>query len=117
MADNTWGFFVLLILAVVTALLAHFLLRGSLRALLNDLVKLPPCTTFYTRLLAIGLIFIALSAVLDTKFDLKENAAFMEYVWKIASGLSSNFGRICLYLTGYLFVATILVAVLRRKSE
>ncbi|MSR56866.1 MAG: hypothetical protein EXS05_04250 [Planctomycetaceae bacterium] len=117
MAANICGFAVLLVLAVVTALVAHFLLRRSLHALLDEVVKLPPCTTFYTRLLAIGLIFIALSAVLDTQFDLKEDAAFMEYVWKIADGLSSTFSMICLFLTGYLFVATILVAVLRRKSE
>ena len=117
MANNIWGFAVLLILALVAALLAHFLLRGSLRALLDDVVKLSPCTTFYTRLLAIGLIFIALSAVLNAKFDLEENAAFMEYVWRIAGGLSSTLGNICLFLTGYLFVATILLAVLRRKSE
>jgi hypothetical protein len=117
MTGNIWGFAVLLVLAVVTALVAYFLLRKNLRGLLDDVVKLPPCTTFYTRLLAIGLIFIALSAVLNVHFDLKENAAFMEYVWKIGGGLSSTFGTTCLFLTGYLFVATILVAVLRRKSE
>lgn len=111
------GFAVLLVLALVTALVAYFLLRKNLEGLLDDVVKLPPCTTFYTRLLAIGLIFIALSGALNTRFDLKEDAAFMEYVWKIAGGLSTTFGWICLFLTGYLFVATILVAVLRRKSE
>jgi hypothetical protein len=117
MAANIEGFAVLLVLAVLIALAVLFLLRGSLRALIDHVVKLPPCTTFYTRLLAIGLIFIALSAVLNNEFNLKKDAAFMEYVWRVADGLSDTFGVICLFLTGYLFVATILVAVLRWKSE
>ena len=117
MSNNICGSTVLFVLAVATALLVYFLVRKSLRALLDDVAKLPPCTTFYTRLLATGLIFIALSSALDTKFDLKEEAAFMEYVWKIAGGLSSAFGYICLFLAGYLLVVTILVALLRRTSD
>jgi len=117
MSNNICGSTVLFVLAVATALLVYFLVRKSLRALLDDVAKLPPCTTFYTRLLAIGLIFIALSSALDTKFDLKKEAAFMEYVWNIADGLSSAFGYICLFLAGYLVVVTILVAVLRRTSD
>ena len=117
MTGNIVGFSILLVLSIATALLAFFLLRNNLRSLLDDVVKLPPCTIFYTRLMAIGLIFIALSSALDVSFNLKENAAFMEYVWKISDGLSSAFGMICLFLTGYLFVTTILVAILRRKNE
>ena len=117
MTGNMIGFSVLALLAVGAALVVNLLLQRSLRALLEDLVKLPACTTFYTRLLAIGLVFIALSAVLDVSFTLGADAAFMEYVWKIAGGLSSAFGMICLYLASYLFVVTILVAVLKRKSE
>ena len=78
MAANLCGFTVLLIFAVITALAVYFLLQRSLRTLLDDIVKIPPCTTFYTRLLGIGLTLIALSAVLGTAFDLKKDAAFME---------------------------------------
>ena len=117
MTGNIFGFAALLVLAVGTALVVYLLLQRSLRALLEDLVKLPACITFYTRLLAIGLVLIPLSAVLGVSFTLGADAAFMEYVWKIAGGLSSAFGMICLFITGYLLVATILVAVLKRKSE
>jgi len=117
MIDNICGFGVLFVLSVVTALMVFSLLRNCLRALLENVVKLPPCTTFYTRLLAIGLVSIALSAALGTQFDLKKDAAFMEYIWKIASGLSSTFGQTCLFLAGYLVVVTVLVAALRRQSE
>jgi hypothetical protein len=117
MAANICGFAVLLVLAIAIALVVILLVRRSLRSLLDDVVKIPPGTTFYTRLLAIGLIYIALSGALGVQFDLKDDAAFMEYVWKVASGLSSTCGFICLFLTGYLFVATILVAVLKRKSD
>ena len=117
MMANIYGFSALLVLAVGTALVVQLLLRKSLRALLDDVAKLPACTTFYTRVLAIGLVFIALSAVLGVSFTLGADAAFMEYVWKVAGGLSSNFGMICLYLAFHLLIVTVLVAVLKRKSE
>lgn len=117
MIENIYGFAVLFVLAGVTALIVIFLLRKSLGALLENVVKLPSCTTFYTRLLSIGLVCIALSSALGTSFDLKKDAAFMEYVWKISSGLSAAFGRTCLFLTGFLIIVTILVAVLRKRSE
>lgn len=117
MNENMVGFIVLLVLSSVTALVAIALLRKSLCVLLDDVVKLPSCTTFYTRVLSIGLVFIALSAALGTKFDLKGGAASMEYVWKVADGLSSAFGQTCLFLTAFLIVVTILVAVMRRRGE
>lgn len=117
MVANICNFAVLFVLSVVTALIVLFLVRKSLRALLDDVVKLPPCTAFYTRVLAIGLVFIALSSALGSHFDLNQDAAFMEYVWKIADGLSSVFGTICLFMTAYLIVVTILVVALRRRSE
>jgi hypothetical protein len=117
MIENTCGFAVLLVLSLGVALLVHLLVRKSLRSLLDDVVALPSGTTFYTRILVIGVFFIALSGALGTAFDLKKEAAFMEYVWKIARGLSSTFGLTCLFLTGYLLILTILVAVLRRRHE
>ena len=117
MDGNVYGFVVLLVLSVVTGLVVLFLVRKSLRALLDDVAKLPPCTTFYTRVLAIALVFIGLGQALGTEFALEKNAAFMEYVWKVADGLSSVFGTVCLFMTAYLIVITILVSVLRRRSE
>lgn len=117
MIENICGFGVLFVLSVSTALVAFSLLRNGLCALLEDVVKSPPCTTFYTRLLAIGLVFIALSAALGTQFNLKKGSEFMEYVWEIAKGLSSTFGQTCIFLTAYLVMVTILVAVLRRRNE
>ena len=115
MVENIYGFAVLFILSLATALVVHLLVRKSLRDLLDDTVKLPSGTTFYTRILLIGLFLIALAATVETNFNLKEGSAFMEYVWKVGDGLSSAFGNICLFLAGYLLLITILVAVLRRK--
>lgn len=117
MIANVCGFVILLILSIGIAFVVQLLLRKSLRSLLEEVVQLPPGTTFYTRLLVIGLFFIALSSALNVKFDLKADAAFMEYVWKIAEGLSSVFGMTCLFLTGFLLLITILVAVLRRRHD
>ena len=92
MQQNISVFIVLLTISVAISLLVYALVRKSLRGLLDDVVKLPSVTTFYLRLFLIGLVFVALFSVLDTRFNLKEDAAFMEYVWKVANGLSSVFG-------------------------
>ncbi|MBA4368433.1 MAG: hypothetical protein C0403_12445 [Desulfobacterium sp.] len=117
MNENIFAFAVLVIIAGGIAAIVIFLLRKNLMDLLDDVVKLQSCTIFYSRVLSIGVLFIALSSILSTQFDLKNDAAFMEYVWKVASGLSSCFGLICLFLAVYVVVITILVAVLRQRSE
>jgi len=115
MVENIYGFAILFILSVATALVVHLLVRRSLRDLLADTIKLPSGTTFYTRMLLIGLYLIALAAAVQTNFNLEEGSAVMEYVWKVGDGLASAFGNICLFIAGYLLLITILVAVLRRK--
>jgi cbb3-type cytochrome oxidase subunit 3 len=117
MLQNISGFVVLLIISIAIALIVYALARKSLRSLLEEVVKLPSGTTFYMRLFLIGLVFIALSSALDVQFDLKEKAAFMEYVWRVADGLSSTFGITCLFIVGYLLLITILVAVLRKRND
>jgi hypothetical protein len=117
MTGNALSFAVLAILAVATALVLHALVRESLRHLLDEVIRLPAATVFYTRLLLIGLLFIALAATLGVKFDLGSQAAFMEYVWKVAEGLSAVFGRACIFLATYLALVTVLVAVLRNRHE
>jgi hypothetical protein len=117
MNENMYAFAFLVLIACGIAVIVILLLRKSLIFLLDDVVKLPSCTTFYSRVLTIGILFIAISSVLDTQFDLKNDAAFMEYVWKVASGLSTSFGLTCLFLAVYTVIITILVAVLRKRSE
>ena len=117
MLQNIFGLIVLLIISVVTVFMVYVLTRKSLQHLLNEIIKFPSGTIFYLRLFSIGLFFIALSAVLEINFDLKVNSPFMEYVWKVASGLSSVFRNTSLFLLGYLTLITILVAVLRNKHE
>ena len=117
MSGNMTGFVVLAVLSIGTALSAFALLHRSARALLDEVVKLPSATVFYVRFLATGLLFIALAAMLGTHFDLKPDSARMEYVWKVAGGLSSVFNTTCLFLMGYLVLVTILVSVLRRGND
>jgi len=117
MLQNISGFVVLFIISIAISLIVYALARESLRSLLDEVVKLPSGTTFYIRLFLIGLVFIALSSALDKEFALKKEAAFMEYVWKVADGLSNVFGYICLYILGYLTLVTILVAVLRHRHD
>ena len=117
MLQNISGFVVLFTISIAISLIVYALTRKSLRGLLDEVVKLPSGTTFYMRLFLIGIVFIALSSALDTEFALKEDAASMEYVWKVADGLSSVFGITCLFIIGYLFLVTILIAVLRHRHD
>jgi hypothetical protein len=117
MAGNAIDFAVLLILTTAVAVGLYFAIRKSLRALLDSVVAVPACTTFYTRLLLVGFVLLALRSALDVSYNLKDDAAFMEHVWKVGEGLAKAFGTECLFLTGYLIIVTILVAVFRRKSD
>jgi len=117
LVGNIWGFIILLVLGIAIPLLVYLLVRKSLRALLNEVAGLPAASTFYARLLLLGVLFASLAKVLEIEFDLKKGSAFMEYVWKVADGLASAFGLICLFLAGFLIVITIIVATLRRRHE
>lgn len=117
MLQNILGLIVFLIISMVTVFIVYVLTRKSLQHLLYETIKFPSGTIFYLRLFSICLFFIVLSSVLEINFDLKVNSPFMEYVWRVASGLSSVFRNISLFLLGYLTLITILVAVLRNKHE
>jgi len=45
-----------------------------------------------------------------------DDAAFMEYVWRIGDGLASVFGSLVLFLLAYLFLVTLMLLVLRRRD-
>lgn len=115
MLDNISSFIVLFIVSISISVSVYFIVQKSLRNLLADIIELPSGITFYIRLFFICLLFIALSSALETEFVLKEDAAFMEYIWRIADGLSSVFGNICLFIAGYLSLVTVLIAVIRNK--
>jgi len=117
MTENICWFAVLVTLTVAGALSVTVLVRKNLRTLLDEVIKLPSGTTFYSRVFGTGLLFIALSAAFDVPFDMKPDAATMEYVWKVADGLSSALSMTCLFLTAYLLLVTILVAVLKGRHD
>jgi hypothetical protein len=89
----------------------------SLQGLLNQVVKLPDGTVFYLRTFLIGLLLAAASGGIGTEFNLKTSDPFMEYVWKVASGLQNVVLYMLWLLLGYLALITVLVAVLRSRHE
>ena len=115
MQAKLYSLLVLLILSSGVSLIVFRLVHKSLCNLLDEVVKLPDCTTFYSRILFIGLVFIAVSSALS--FNLKDESAFIEYVWKIGSGLADVFNSILWFLLAYLVILTILIAVLRKKCN
>ncbi|MBN2120544.1 MAG: hypothetical protein JW734_05775 [Candidatus Omnitrophica bacterium] len=117
MLGNILSFLALAILSFGGCFLIYILIEKSLRHLLDEVIKLPSGTTFYLRVFSISLTLLILSTLLEVKFTFTEQTRFMEYVWRIASGVSTISGYICLFLLGYLLLVTILVAALRRRNE
>lgn len=114
---NLIGFLTLLSIAVGIAVVIYVLVLGSLRRLIDEIVKIPSSTTFYVRMFQVGIILIFLSAALGQSWQFKHDAAFMEYVWNVAHGISSALGHAVFFLSIYLILITILVSVLLRHDK
>lgn len=113
--QNIIGLVVLVIISIGSALLVYALVQKQLSKLLDKVIRVKAGTVFYIRIFFIGLVLIALSAAMDVEFSLKQGAKVMEYVWKVADGLSAVFGQTTLFIFGYLILVTILIAVLGKK--
>ncbi|MEW6535582.1 MAG: hypothetical protein AB1454_08155 [Candidatus Auribacterota bacterium] len=116
MMPNMLGFLVLFALSLGLSLAAYAVINKNLRTVLDDVVKLPDCTTFYSRVLLLGLLCISLGSAFGVPFNLPAETAFMEYVWKVADGLSEVFGSMLLFLAAYLVMITIIITVLRKSK-
>jgi hypothetical protein len=115
--DNIAGFLTLFVLSLVLTFATWAALSPSLRGLLDQVLKLPDGTTFYLRTLLVGLLLGAAAGIVNTTFDLKPGSAFMEYVWRTASGLEDVLQFFFGFILVYLLLVTILVAVLRPRHE
>ncbi|SRR5713226_4611851 len=87
------------------------------KGLLQRTVRLPDGVAFYLRSFFVLLFFSALGGALGFSSDLKPGSHFMEYVWKVASGLSNVLEQMLLYLGGYLVLTTIILASLKIKDD
>jgi hypothetical protein len=114
---NLAGFGILLVISLGLTFAIWAAVSKSLQGLLNQVVKLPDGTEFYLRTFLIGLLLAAAAGGVGTVFDLKAGEPFMEYVWKVASGLESVCQYFFGFLLGYLVLITVLVAVLRSRHE
>ena len=114
---NLAGFAILLVISFGLTFAIWAAVSKSLQGLLNQVVKLPDGTTFYLRTFLIGLLLAVGAGGVGTVFNLKAGDPFMEYVWKVASGLESVCQYFFGFLLGYLVLITVLVAVLRAKHE
>lgn len=118
MSPRLAGFLILLLLSLAVPTILFFPLHSSLRNLLERTVRLPAGVAFYVRSFGLILFISAISAAIGTSFDdMKTGAHFMEYVWKVAGGLSSSM-QLCLGLAVvYLVVISILVATLKVNND
>ena len=117
MSANIYAFMTLFILSAALAIGLFLPLRFALRGLLQRTVRLPDGVTFYFRSFFVLFFFSAVGGALGFTFDLKPDSHFMEYVWKVASGLSNVLEQMLLYLGGYLVLTTIILATLKIKDD
>jgi len=117
MSLNLLAFAVLLILGLGAASLIFVLLDANLRKIIDDAVKLPAATAFYARMFCITVFLSAIASVLKTSFTLSSDAAGMEYVWKIAEGLSTVLANQTFLAIAFLILVTIIVAVRKRHDQ
>jgi hypothetical protein len=115
-AYNAAAFLFDLVISVTVILIIYNLLGKSLRELLDKVIRLPAGTAFYMRAFFLILFCAALSKVVSGVHQ-KPDAHFMEYVWAVATDISGLFDSLILTLLAYVAAVTILVAVLRPKSE
>jgi nitric oxide reductase large subunit len=116
-SHNLLGFSALFLISIGIVLVLYGLLGSSLRNLLNHTIRVPAGTTFYVRTFFICLVFVVLSQAVSTRFDLKPEAHFMEYVWRVGDGLENIFRDSFWILLTYAGLLTILVAVLKPKHD
>lgn len=117
MSANTYAFLALFVLSAALAFGLFLQLRDALQGLLQRTIRLPDGVTFYLRSFFVLLFFSALGGALGFTFDLKPGSHFMEYVWRVASGLSNVLEQMLLYLGGYLVLTTIIIATLKVKDD
>jgi hypothetical protein len=117
MGANTYAFLALLVLSAALAVALYFQLRDALHGLLQRTVRLPDGVTFYHRSFFVLLFFSALGGAVGFSFDLKPGSHFMEYVWRVGSGLSNVLEQMLLYLGGYLVLTTVLLATMKIKDD
>jgi len=115
--NNICAYIALVSLSALIAFVVINLIHKYLYDLVKELVKLSSAAIFYVRALAICLVSLSLANVIGSKFNLKQNAHFMEYVFGIANDLEEVFRHIGLFLLGYLFLITLLVVVLKHKHD
>jgi hypothetical protein len=113
MSANTYAFISLFVLSAALAIGLFLPLRDALQVLLQRTVRLPDGVTFYLRSFFVLLLFSSLGGALGSTFDLKPGSHFMEYAWKVASGLSNVLEQMLLYLG----LITVILATLKIQDD
>lgn len=107
--------YVLVATAVIISVLLYLLVRWCLKELVLESVKIPGAAKFYLRILIVVLVLAAISSTIGQ--TVKQEGAFMEQVWQVASSLQEFMGVLIYILMVYVFMITILLAHLRRRND
>lgn len=115
MTSNLLGYGVQLLVVLVVMLGVYAVLRGSLRTLLDEVLRVPAGTTFYLRSLLLLLLFAGLQKAVGDEFAHEAGTAWMVYVWDVADTVGAALETSAWVFILYLVQITILAATLRRK--
>ena len=112
---NILSFVILFLLGSGCVVVSYLLIKSQLKKVLDDLIRLPAATALFDRILLLTLSFSALSSIFEIPFNLKSDAASMEYVWKIGDGLAKVFTGQLLISLAFILLITIVIAVHKKK--
>ena len=104
-------------IGAASILAAFVALNAPLRDLMNRVVGIDAATKFYTRILVIGLVYLAIGVVLGSGVSMDKDHAFMSYVWHVGRNLDDLFGWLVGFLALYTILITIIVAAYRRRDQ
>ncbi len=117
MTSSQIFYLVLVLTAVGVAVGMHSMLRRSLREILGNLVRLDGVSTFYERVLLLGLILTCVGWAFDAAFSSDAETTFMDHLWDYADGLGDVLTYAALYLLAFAVLLTVLVSTLGRHRE
>jgi len=117
MASSQIFYIALALTAFGVAVGIYSMLRRSLKEILGSLVRLQGVSTFYERVLLLGLVLTSVGWALDASFRPDAESSFMDHLWDYADGLADVFVYTALFSGAFAVLLTVLISSLGRHRD
>lgn len=117
MTSSQIFYIALVVTAFGVAVGIYSMLRRSLRETLGNLVRLAGVSTFYERVLLVGLVLTCVGWALDASFGPDAESSFMDHLWDYADGLGDVLVYAALFSGAFAVLITVLISSLGRHHD